>query len=136
MTPRDIGQLLDEVLAERTVGEPAKREPVVTPRGTEVVVVRPASRSQRSTGRARPAPMAKPVQQPAKRLGPSVVAEAQPAAAATQAASALPPASQAQRLGQGTELLRLIPLLRSPSDIRRAMILREVLGPPLSRRRR
>ncbi|MBI3464001.1 MAG: hypothetical protein HY000_13225 [Planctomycetes bacterium] len=155
MNPRDIGDLLDEVLAERRVVEPARPKPVVVPRGTEVVVVRPAGRPQRATGRARPAPMARPVTQPAKRLPTRVTTEAQPAPApvtarssgsvqqaagqppmTSQATTAQQPVGQAKRPGRTPDALSLFALLRSRDDIRRAIILSEVLGPPVSRRRR
>ena len=154
MNPRDIGDLLDEVLAERRTAEPPRPKPVVVSRGTEVVVMRPGARPQRATGRARPAPMARPVTQPAKppsyrprtevepaptplpARSPGSVQQAASQSSMAQATAAQQPVGQAQRPGRILDPLGLMTLLRSRDNIRRAIILSEVLGPPLSQRRR
>ena len=154
MAPRDIGQVLDEVLA----GRPIVLEPAPPPRAPmatrdDLVARRSAGTPQRAAVRARVARPVQPRPAQGKQAAPTTVrcagSTAGPATpifaewvrevpTQTTVVAQIAPGQQSAgpSQGQASTALQIMSTFHSLSDIRRAFILREVLGPPLSRRRR
>jgi hypothetical protein len=149
METNDVDQFLDEVLgrgARRPV-PPVPEKPVVILRPTNVPagqqapirpprtpIVRPAARPVRRTGAA-PAP---PPLEPKVRskFSETVQKDVDEAAAATQVANLTQKGVQSPMARQRSAANDVLGMLRSPSDIRRAILIREILGPPVALRRR
>lgn len=150
----DIDDFLDEVMGrgaaplQRPPAPPRQAEPVVLrPQQPRPPVRRPETRPagrqpQRRPPRPptpaeqamKPPPMATPV---ASGFTESVQQDMVQAAGATQAAGALTPATRQASLQRRTvDVGTLVAMLKSPADFHRAVLLSEVLGPPLARRRR
>ena len=160
MEPHDVDQFLDEVLGRGRPAQPPGPPPVDQP--PNVIVLRPGApppppqRRQPQRRPPRPA-VQRPAQArrgsqpqpPAQTQAPKRSAFAQSvsdsvdqaaaatgsAGAATTEAAALKDSTRtAGRQGSiGNEILAM---LRSPADVRRALVIREILGPPLALRRR
>jgi hypothetical protein len=156
MEPQDVDQFLDEVLGRgATAGKrvPAQEAP-------PVVILRPTNPPPVPQTRARPEvrrPVARTVvPRPARPARPAKVQGAPPpqpkvrskfsesvqkdvdqAAAATLDPAALSNTGlDAEKTRQRSSVNDVIAMLRSPADIRRAILVREILGPPVALRRR
>ena len=155
MEPKDVDQFLDEVMGRGGVGNAGARPQAGVPEG-RVVVLRPSQqpgrpRPQQEPRRAtRPAAM-RPEQQPTPAqsvlvkeiptgskatFSEQVQQSVDQAAAATQSAAALRPTIQQPLRHSAFEPSAFATMLKSPTEIRRAFLLREILGPPRAHRRR
>jgi hypothetical protein len=155
MEPQDVDQFLDEVL-----GRGAPAAPRVPPQKTPVVILRPTNPPPVPQTRPRPE-VRRPVTRavvprqvrPARPSTVQAVPQSQPkvrsqfsesvqkdvdhAAAATHEAAALSNTSQqGDPSRRSATVTDIVAMLRSPADIRRAILVREILGPPMAMRRR
>lgn len=157
MEPQDVDQFLDEVLGRGGQRpQPQKEPPVIILRPTNVPPVpqvpaplarprqevrRPVPRvvvprSVKPAGRqGRVPPVPPPEQKTRSKFSESVQKDVDQAAAATQEAAALRMGTTLETTRRNTSPHDIIAMLRSPADVRRAILLYEILGPPKARRR-
>ena len=157
MEPQDVDQFLDEVLGRGA----AAGQRVPPQKGAPVVILRPTNPPPVPQGRPRPEvrrPVARPVaprsvrparpaqaqpqaayQQPPKvrsQFSESVQKDVDQAAAATHEAAALNSTFLQTDTVRRGPIVDVVAMLRSSNDIRRAILVREILGPPVALRRR
>ena len=159
MEPKDVDQFLDEVLRGRGA-KPARPEPQA-PKAPErdVVVLRPgrppapprprqpqrrpqqpAKRAQRTLEQAETSSARSLVDSPSAPRGDSMQDAKRAidqAAMAASNAGALEPTTLQPQTGPGPAIgASLLAALRTPADLRRAVLLSEIFGPPRAHRRR
>ena len=158
MEPQDIDQFLDEVLGRGRKAGPAIQRQAGDP-AAKVVVLRPGNPPPQPGARPgqaarrpaqqirirppRPPAMAKPAApQPSatparSSFSQSVQQDVDNAAAATHDAAELKVDAKATGPSRvELELAAIRSVLKSPADLRRAMLLREIIGSPLAHRTR
>ena len=162
MEPHDVDQFLDEVLGRGRQARQAGQPPAAQP--AQVIVLRPGAapppppqrrqpqrRQQRPVAprpaQARRGGQAQPPPQPeatkrsafAQSINESVdraAAATGTAGDATTEAAGLKDSSSRTASRQAALGSEILAMLRSPVDVRRAIVLREIIGPPLALRRR
>jgi hypothetical protein len=160
MEPHDVDQFLDGVLGRARPAQPAgqaqppeiivlrpgaapppppqQRRPAQQRRPQRPVAQRPAQ--SRRAGQAPPPPQSETSKRSA--FAQSIKESVDQAAAATGSAGAA--TTEAAELKDSSRIAGrhasigndILAMLRSPADVRRALVLREILGPPLALRRR